>query len=153
MPLCRVVPVGWARGRPSAGGRQGPPAPFGFASRVGPLPAASVALGRWDRAPRGMNNPTKAATLTFASRDDRQSYIRALNDQLRRGFATDPGGLRAGHGRTGGGATQTSFAARAGVEAVNALTFQPDHSVGADHDRSPERQETLCLNHKSKPIY
>ncbi|MFM8746209.1 MAG: hypothetical protein ACKOED_06030, partial [Aestuariivirga sp.] len=55
--------------------------------------------------------------------------------------ATGPGGLRAGHGRTGGGATPASFAARAGVEAVNALTFQPDHSVGADQFESPGQVE------------
>ena len=29
----------------------------------------------------------------------------------------------------------TSFVARAGAEAVNALTFYPDHPMGADHAR------------------
>ena len=34
--------------------------------------------------------------------------------------------------RAGGCATPTGFAARAGAEAVNALTFHPDHPMGAD---------------------
>jgi transposase InsO family protein len=37
------------------------------------------------------------------------------------------GGLRAGHGRAGSFATPSSFAARAGVETVYAVTIQPDH--------------------------
>ena len=36
------------------------------------------------------------------------------------------------HGRAGSCATPASFAARAGVEAVSALTLQPDHAMGAD---------------------
>lgn len=42
-----------------------------------------------------------------------------------------PGSLRARHVRAGGSATPTSTTARAGVEAITPLTFQPDHSVGA----------------------
>jgi len=41
--------------------------------------------------------------------------------------------LRASHGRAGGCATSASFAARSGLKANNALTFQPDHSVVAGH--------------------
>ena len=40
-------------------------------------------------------------------------------------------GLRIRIGRAGGSATPTSYAARAGLEAVNALTFEVDPSVGA----------------------
>jgi hypothetical protein len=46
--------------------------------------------------------------------------------------------LRTRYNRAVGSATPTvgkPTAARAGVEAVNALTFHPDHSVGADHHR------------------
>jgi hypothetical protein len=46
--------------------------------------------------------------------------------------ATSPGGLRSRNDRAVGFATPTSYAARAGAQAVNALTFQPDQSVGAD---------------------
>ena len=42
-------------------------------------------------------------------------------------------GLRARIGRAGSSATPTSYAARAGLEAVNALTFEVDPSVGAGH--------------------
>jgi hypothetical protein len=52
--------------------------------------------------------------------------------RLTRIQATGSGGLRTRYDRAVGSATPTSFAARAGVEAVNALTFHPDHSVGAD---------------------
>jgi putative transposase len=41
-------------------------------------------------------------------------------------------GLRAGSGRAGSFAIPASYAARAGLEAVNALTFEVDPSVGAD---------------------
>lgn len=37
--------------------------------------------------------------------------------------------------RAGGCATPAGFAARAGVGAAHALTFNPDHSLGADHFR------------------
>src|SRR5690606_8528328 len=46
--------------------------------------------------------------------------------------AAGAGGLHPGI-RAGGQATQNSDAARAGPEAVIALTFQPDPSMGADH--------------------
>ena len=42
--------------------------------------------------------------------------------------------------RAGGCATSTGFAARAGAQANHALTFKPDHSLGADpldHDGVP----------------
>lgn len=46
--------------------------------------------------------------------------------------APSPGGLHSAV-RAGGCATPTGFAARASVEATHALTFKPDHSLGADH--------------------
>ncbi|MGA3342656.1 MAG: hypothetical protein ABSD11_19135, partial [Methylocella sp.] len=45
-------------------------------------------------------------------------------------------GLRPSSGRAGGSATPTSYAARASIEAVNALTFEVDPSVGAVQGRS-----------------
>jgi hypothetical protein len=55
-----------------------------------------------------------------------------------RGTVVDlsPGDLRS----AGGCATTTGFAARAGAQANHALTFKPDHSLGAgqfDHDGVP----------------
>jgi hypothetical protein len=49
------------------------------------------------------------------------------------GYKARPGGLRARHGRPGCSATPTSSAVRAGGKAITPLTFQPDLSVGADH--------------------
>jgi hypothetical protein len=49
------------------------------------------------------------------------------------GYRTpSPGGLHSAV-RAGGCATPTGFAARAGVEAAHALTFNPGHSLGAYH--------------------
>lgn len=53
-------------------------------------------------------------------------------DQGRLLQATDTTGLCPNHGQARSSATPISFAARAGVEAINALTFQLDHSVVAD---------------------
>ena len=47
--------------------------------------------------------------------------------------ATGTGGICACIRRAGDDATRASDAAGAGAQTVNALTFQPDHSVGADH--------------------
>ena len=46
-------------------------------------------------------------------------------------FRASARGLRAPFGRAGGFAIPASYAARAGLEAVNALTFEVDPSVGA----------------------
>ncbi len=54
--------------------------------------------------------------------------------------AAGTGGLRTRHGRADSCATPSSFAARAGVEAVSALTIQTDHSVGADQARIKRTQ-------------
>ena len=43
-----------------------------------------------------------------------------------------PGELRSAV-RAGGCATPTDFVARAGTQANQALIFNPDHSMGADH--------------------
>ena len=43
--------------------------------------------------------------------------------------------------RAGGSATPTGYAARAGVEATHALTFNPDHSLGADHQSGASRKK------------
>ena len=40
--------------------------------------------------------------------------------------------------------TPTSYAARAGLEAVNALTFEVDPSVGAGHSTSSTLRATVC---------
>jgi hypothetical protein len=47
--------------------------------------------------------------------------------------------LRTSHGRAAGCATPSSFATRYGFKAINALTVQPDHSVGAGHHGSENR--------------
>lgn len=46
--------------------------------------------------------------------------------------APGPGGLHSAV-RAGGSATPTGFAACAGIEVTHALTFNPEHSLGADH--------------------
>ena len=50
--------------------------------------------------------------------------------------------------RAGGCATPTGFAARAGVQTDHALTFKPDHSLGADqeHARINSRLLSNSLN-------
>lgn len=80
-----------------------------------------------------MNDKWTACSRFCSSRDVRQT--------------ASSGGLRASNGLAGGCATPTSFAARAGVEAVNALTFHPDQSVGADQVASrkdPIHDVAIC---------
>jgi len=70
------------------------------AGKARPLPSASPpGLGHClppqtplaDRvAPHGRTNPTKATAMTSTPHKERQARIRALNDQLRCNFATNP---------------------------------------------------------------
>ena len=82
----------------------------------------------------------KSSTRSPRRGEDRHRKLAAAlqhgaSARLARIQATGSGGLRTRYDRAVGSATPTvgkPTAARAGVEAVNALTFDPDHSVGAD---------------------
>ena len=62
-------------------------------------------------------------------------------------------GLRPRSGRAGGSATPTSYTARASIDAVNALTFEVDPSVGAGHPHNWQFGTALQLFHFGNERY